>query len=152
MLGVSSNGKWSHNIVSQSTGGSGRGRGASRRKSEAGVISLVSIERASQAFSKSSSFTPKSTCLCFFLSFSHSFYKDVFHWDISLIAKPYKSNLLEDLALASPTRSFCREIPISITVNQETGVKHTHSGNFNQSYFIFIVADNTALQLANPIF
>lgn len=27
MLGVSSNGKWSHNIAAQSTGGSGRGEG-----------------------------------------------------------------------------------------------------------------------------
>lgn len=42
MLGVSSNGIWSHNIASQSTGGSGRG--ASRRKSEAGVISLFPLE------------------------------------------------------------------------------------------------------------
>jgi len=46
MLGISSNRKRSHNIASQSNGGSGIRRGASRRKSEAEVF-----ERASPASS-----------------------------------------------------------------------------------------------------
>lgn len=64
-------------------------------------------------------------------------YTDVFHWDFSLnlIIKSYQWNLQVDLAQASPTGPLCWELPINITVNQEIGVKHTHSENFNQSYF-----------------
>lgn len=51
MLGISSNRKWSHNIASQSTGGSGRD--TSRRKSEAGVIGPLG---ASQHLSQSVAF------------------------------------------------------------------------------------------------
>lgn len=115
MLGVSSNGKWSHNIASQSTGGLGRERGASRRKCEAGVISLVSIQRASQAFSKSLTFIRKSISVFFSRLFSMYFIK-MSSIGISVLnyaVIPYQ---------ASPTGPVCKGIPIiNITVNQETG-------------------------------
>lgn len=111
----------------------GRGGDASRRKREAGVISLVSMKRASQALSQSvTQFHSKEHfCLLFSLFFIHIFYKDVFLWGFSLdlIVKPYQRNLQVDLAQASPTGPLCPKNSINITVNQEIGVKHTHSEN-----------------------
>lgn len=132
MLGISSNRKWSHNIASQSTGGLGRGRGTSRRKSEAGVISLVFNERANQASTKLLSFSSKDSLMFFAM---YLLGMSSIGISVNIIGKPYQHNLYTDLAWASSSGSLNRELPVNIKVNLQIGVKHTDTVHLSQSDF-----------------
>lgn len=135
MLGISSNRKWSHNIASQSTGGLGRGRGTSRRKSEAGVISLVFNERANQASTKLLSFSSKDSLMFFAM---YLLGMSSIGISVNIIGKPYQHNLYTDLAWASSSGSLHRELPVNIKVNLQIGVKHTDTVHLSQSDFCIL--------------